>query len=117
MNNGSTARWRTWGMTLLVAIFSVLSYGIALLNQNIDDVKRVADKTAEIAKQNDRFVDNFSNYMNCLIIGEDDVVRAVGEEVYVDICKQLLYRGINPIPPTIKAQIPEFTPTTTSTRP
>lgn len=93
---------RLWAIVLLVAIASILAYGIALLNQNIDEAKKVSQQTRELARQNDRFVDNFSNYMSCLIVNEDEVVIEVGEEAYVEICKQLLYRGITPIPPTIK---------------
>jgi len=104
----SFEKWRLWIVILLVAITSTLAYGTILLNQNVQEVK-------EISQQNNRFVDNFSNYMNCLIVGEDEVVLAVGEETYVEICKQLLYRGLDDIPPTIKATIPPHLITTTTT--
>jgi hypothetical protein len=76
---------------------------------------RTGTQAREIGEQNNRFLDNFSNYMNCLIVNEDEVVIAVGEEAYVEICKQLLYRGIDEIPPTIKAEVPKDFPTTTTT--
>lgn len=117
MDSKHLSVWRAWSLVLLVAVFSVCTYGVALLKQSIDDVKSVSVNTAKVVEQNDRFVDNFSNYMTCLIIGEDEVVKAVGEEAYVEICKQLLYRGITPVPPTIKAEVPRppttITPSTT----
>ena len=115
-------RWRTWVMILLTVIVAVLAYGVALLNQSIDDTRASVTRAAEAAKiaadisdQNNRFVDNFSNYMTCLIVNEEEVVVAVGEDVYVELCKQLLYRGIDEIPPTIKVQIPTNFPSTTTT--
>lgn len=106
-------RFNTWVVSLLVVIGSVLTYGIALLNQSISEVKKLTAKAATIADDQTRFRDNFSNYMNCLIVNEEEVVIAVGEEAYVEICKRLLYLGIDPIPPTIKADPSLLTTTTT----
>lgn len=107
--------WQTWVMILLTVIASILAWGVALLNQSIDQTKLTAERSERLNVEQNRFVDNFSNYMNCLIVNEDEVVLQVGEEAYVEICKQLLYRGITPIPETIKADPSLLTTTTTTT--
>lgn len=74
---------------------------------------RTGADAKEISQQNNRFLENFSNYMRCLIVNEDEVVIAIGEEAYLNICDELLFRGTGQKPHVIKAQIP----TTTTTAP
>jgi hypothetical protein len=75
-------------------------------------------KSKEISEQNNRFLNNFSNYMRCLIVNEDEVVIAVGEDKYVELCEELLFRGTGDRPKPIIVTIPpNFIPTTTTTAP
>ena len=108
-----TNKYRYWIMGLLVFLCGAVVYGVALLNQNVSDIKTILNKVTDVSSDQARFRDNFSNYMNCLIVNEEEVVIEVGEEAYVEICKQLLYLGIDPIPPTIKADPSLLTTTTT----
>lgn len=108
--------WRVWVIVLLVAIASAVAYGVALVNQNLNKVEEIVRRTDAVSVEQSRFRDNFSNYMNCLIVNEEEVVIQVGEEAYVEICKQLLYLGIDPVPKTIKADPSLLTTTTTTTR-
>lgn len=110
------SRWRTWVVILLALLLATLSYGIMLLNQNLTELRHITEQATDISSDQARFRDNFSNYMNCLIVNEDEVIISVGEEAYVEICKRLLYLGIDPIPPTIKADPSLLMPTTTTTR-
>lgn len=111
-----TNKYRYWIMGLLVFLCGAVVYGISLLHQNISDIEKLVAQTNGVASDQARFRDNFSNYMNCLIVNEEEVVIQVGEEAYVEICKQLLYLGIDPIPPTIKADPSLLTTTTTAPR-
>lgn len=108
-------KWRAWIVALLVLVVAVLSWGVALLNQNIDEVKLLSEQNKSISVDQAQFRDNFSNYMTCLVVNDDTLVIAVGEETYIEICKRLLYRGIDPIPPTIKPDLSVLDPVTTTT--
>lgn len=109
-----TNKYRYWIMGLLIFLCGAVVYGISLLNSNVTDIKILVNKVTDVSSDQALFRDNFSNYMNCLIVNEEEVVIEVGEEAYVEICKQLLYLGIDPIPPTIKADPNLLTTTTTS---
>ncbi len=78
---------------------------------------RTGADAKRIGQQNNRFLENFSNYMRCLIVNEDEVIIAIGEEAYLNICDQLLFRGTGQKPNVIIAEIPPDFPTTTSTSP
>lgn len=106
--------WRIWMATLSLVMVAVLSFGLIILVNNQQATKIIAKQNQELTEDQSRFVDNFSNYMTCLIVNDDTLVIKVGEEVYVEICKQLLYRGITPIPPTIKPDISQLSTTTTT---
>lgn len=99
---------------VLFAVLSVFSVVQTLGLREARDAARAAEIAANTSRDQGLFRDNFSNYMNCLIVNEDEVVEQVGEEAYIEICKQLLYLGIDPIPPTIKADPSLLTTTTTA---
>lgn len=73
---------------------------------------RTAAQSKEVSAQNNRFLENFSNYMRCLIVNEDEVIAAIGEDAYLDVCDELLFRGTGQKPHVIKATIPTTTTTT-----
>lgn len=79
---------------------------------------RTSVEAKQVSSQNQRFLQNFSNYMRCLIVNDDQVVIAVGEDKYLSLCEDLLFRGTGQKPESIKVVIPpEFTTTTTTTTP
>jgi hypothetical protein len=78
---------------------------------------RAAQGSKETSEQNNRFLGNFSNYMRCLIVNEDEVIIAIGEEAYVNLCDELLFLGTGEKPNVIRAEIPKDFPTTTTTQP
>lgn len=106
--------WRIWVAFLSFLMVAVVSFGVIVVNNGQKDVKQITKQTRELTEDQSRFVDNFSNYMTCLIVNDDKLVIQVGEETYVEICKRLLYRNINPIPPTIKPDLSELSTTTTT---
>lgn len=102
-------RWRKWIIILLVTIISVLSFGVAALNQSVAETKKVGES-------NNRFLANFSDYMRCLVINDEEVVVAVGEETYFNLCDELLFRSTGLRPNPTKVTIPpNLTSTTTTT--
>ena len=82
---------------------------------------RTGTEAKKISSQNNQFLDNFANYMRCLIVNEDDVVIAVGEDAYVALCEELLYRDTGKKPNPIIVEIPKDfdpnAPITTTTSP
>jgi len=102
----------------LVAMTIVIFISMAVISTSAILTNRVQTDAQEISQQNHKFLENFSNYMRCLIVNEDDVVIAVGEENYLNLCDKLLFLGTGQTPHVVKAEIPpEFTPTTTTTTP
>jgi hypothetical protein len=112
--------WRIWMGVLGTILFGVISMGVVVINNNQRDLKEIAKRAERVSVEQDRFRDNFSNYMSCLIVNDQNLLAQVGEKTYVEICKQLLYRGIDPIPPTIEPDLsvlqgPPVSTTTTTT--
>lgn len=77
---------RVWAVGLLVLVASILSYGIALLNQGID-------QSQQVSEQNTRFLSNFSDYMRCLVVTDEVKYDELGKAAYYDFCEELLFRG------------------------
>lgn len=86
-------RFNTWVVSLLVVIGSVLTYGIALLNQNIDKIETVAEGANRLNESNNRFLQNFSDYMRCLVVTDEVKYEELGKAAYFDFCDTLLFRG------------------------
>jgi hypothetical protein len=74
----------------------------------------VSSDTKSVGQQNRAFLTNFSDYMRCLVINDDQVVVAYGEEAYFNICDELLFRNTGLKPSHFKVTLPS---TTTSTIP
>lgn len=99
-------KWRLWVLGLLLAIFSVFSYGIALLNQNVD-------QTHGFSEANTRFWVNYNSYLRCLVVSDSEVVKTLGKDVYFDECEKLLFEGTGVAPkPLTKVTVPTTNTTT-----
>ena len=99
---------------LLVALLVVVFISLAVIGLTGIVANRSATNAQHASEQNNRFLENFSNYMRCLIVNEEDVVIAVGEEAYLNLCDELLFRGTGERPDPIKVTIPPNFPTTTA---
>lgn len=75
-----------WIIVLLIFISSAVAYGVALVNQSIDDVHQVSES-------NNRFLENFSDYMRCLVVTDEALYEELGRAAYFDHCDMLLFRG------------------------
>lgn len=87
------SRFNYWVISLLIVIGSAISYGIALLNQNIDKVEAVAENSSRLNESNNRFLINFSDYLRCILIRDEKLLAELGTEKYYDHCEVLLFRG------------------------
>lgn len=101
------AGWRKWVIGLLAAIVGVFAFGATRINQNIDETRKVGNS-------NNRFLINFSDYMRCLIIGDEVAVKQIGEEQYFNLCDDLLFRGTGRKHTITKVVIPPGLITTTT---
>lgn len=102
---------RTLLKWLLVVVFGAM----AILSAAGIVTVRVGSDTKEIGKQNRAFLQNFSDYMRCLIINDEDQVKTVGKEVYFNLCDDLLFRNTGLVPAHTKVTIPPDLTTTTTT--
>lgn len=93
---------------LLVVVFGAL----AIMSASGIITVRVSADTKAVGQQNRAFLTNFSDYMRCLVINDDKVVIAYGEEAYFNICDDLLFRGTGLKPTHFKVTIPSTTTTT-----
>lgn len=65
-----------------------------------------------VSQSNQRFLTNFSNFMQCLIVSDPEVVKALGKEAYFNECNKLLLDGTGvKLAPITKVTAP---PTTTT---
>ncbi len=100
---------------LLKLMTGVLVVSLAVISLTGILANRSATNAVEVSQQNNRFLENFSNYMRCLIVNEDEVILTIGEEAYLNLCDELLFRGTGQKPNVIIAEIPKDFPTTTTT--
>lgn len=91
---------RLWVIGLLIVIGSILTYGVVLLNQDIsqtsttiDEVRRATEVAKELSESNNRFLQNFSDYMRCLVVTDEVLYEELGKAAYFDHCDTLLFRG------------------------
>jgi hypothetical protein len=100
--------------TLLKALLAVVFVALAIMSVTGIVTSRVSTDTKDLGEQNRQFLQNFSDYMRCLVVNDDTVVLAVGEEKYFNLCDDLLFRNTGLVPTHTKVTIPpEFTSTTT----
>lgn len=100
---------------LLRLLTGVVIVSLAIISATGIIAARTSADAREVGNQNNRFLENFSNYMRCLIVNEDDVIIAIGEEAYLNLCDELLFRGTGQKPNVIIVEIPKDFPTTTTT--
>lgn len=99
---------------LLIAMTVVIFISMAVISTSTILTNRVQTEAKAISAQNHHFLENFSNYMRCLIVTDEKVVIAVGEENYLNLCDKLLFLGTGQTPHVVRITIPpEFTTTTT----
>ena len=57
-------------------------------------------RTSRISDQNQTFLTNFSDYMRCLVVTDQELYKELGKAAYFDHCDQLLFRntGLAPNP-------------------
>jgi hypothetical protein len=96
---------------LLVVVFITL---IVMTTSTVMSY-RAAQKGKEISEQNNKFLGNFSDYMRCLVVNDDNVVKAVGLETYFNLCDDLLFRNTGKSHAITKVKIPDTTTTTIET--
>ena len=102
---------------LLKLLIVVVFVSLAVISVTGMLANRSATEATHASEQNQRFLENFSNYMRCLIVNEDEVIIAIGEEAYLNLCDELLFRGTGERPNPIKVTIPPDFPTTTTSAP
>lgn len=103
-------------MKLLLGVvflsLAVISAATIIAANSSADSKRAADAAESAGKSNNQFLSNFSNYMRCLVVNDDEVVIALGEEAYFNLCDDLLFRGTGETPDRVVVTIPSTTTTT-----
>lgn len=94
--------------TLLIVVF------IALAIMSITSIitVRVSTTSQSVSKQNRAFLQNFSDYMRCLVVTDKEAVQAYGLESYFNLCDDLLFRNTGLAPLHTKITIPSTTTTT-----
>lgn len=102
---------------LLKLLLGVVFVALAIISVTGMLAFRNAEDGKAISAQNNRFLDNFANYMRCLIVNEDEVVIAVGEDAYVALCEELLYKDTGKKPSPTVVTIPPNATTTTIAAP
>lgn len=94
-------------------LIGIVIVSLAVISVTGIVASRTATKSKEIGTLNNVFLGNFSDYMRCLVVNDDKVVIAVGEEKYFDLCDKLLFKGTGQEHTITKVTIPpEYTITT-----
>lgn len=102
---------------LLVVVFVALTVmsvtGIVTVRLS-SDTQKIGEQTKKIGEQNRAFLQNFSDYMRCLIVTDQEAVKAYGLENYFNLCDDLLFRNTGLVPTHTKVTVPPSTTTTTT---
>lgn len=96
---------------LIKALLAVVFIALMIMTTSTVMSYRAAQRGKEVSEQNNKFLTNFSDYMRCLIINDDNVVKAVGIETYFNLCDDLLFRGTGKDHTITKVTIPDTTTT------
>ena len=103
------------GLKKLVGWLLVIVFGaLAIMSASGIVTVRVSSDTKEVGQQSRAFLTNFSDYMRCLVVNDDQVVIAYGEEAYFNICDELLFRNTGLKPTHFKVTLPSTTTSTTA---
>lgn len=96
---------------LIKALLAVVFITLIVMSTSTVMSYRAAQKGKEVSEQNNKFLTNFSDYMRCLVVNDDNVVKAVGIETYFNLCDDLLFRGTGKTHTITKVEIPSTTTT------
>lgn len=104
-------------VNLLKLLIAVVFVSLAVISVCAVLTVRVGTDARQAGKSNNEFLSNFSNYMRCLVINDDTVVAAYGEEKYFDLCDALLFEGTGVKPRKVTVTVPDPNAPTTTTQP
>lgn len=76
---------------LMKALLAIVFVALAIISTSTVLTMRAGSEAKKASKSNNIFLSNFSNYMRCLVINDDKVVLAYGEENYFNLCDKLLF--------------------------
>lgn len=99
---------RTLMRWLLIVVFGAM----ALMSATGVITVRVSNQGREVSQQNRAFLTNFSDYMRCLIVTDQEAVKAYGFEKYFNLCDDLLFRDTKIDHTLTKVTIPTTVPPT-----
>lgn len=69
--------------------------------------------TQRVGEQNQRYLQNSSDYWHCLVVTDQEALKALGKEQYFAECDKLLFRDTGQSPgPRTRITIPSTTTTT-----
>lgn len=85
---------------------------VALMVMSVTGIiaARVSSTTQDVSKQNRAFLQNFDDYMRCLVVTEPEAVKTYGLENYYNLCDDLLFRNTGLVPLHTKVTIPATQP-------
>lgn len=103
---------------LLRRLVAVVFVGLAFISLAAMMTVRISSSSKQairqgqtIARQNNAFITNLSDYMRCLIVVDPEAVKAYGLESYFNLCDVLLFRDTGLVPHPTKVTIPSTTTT------
>lgn len=107
---------KDWVLTIVLFFtLATVAFSSTMSVQNAQDAKKNAQETKKLGTANQRFIKNFSSYLECLIVSDPAVVEALGRQAYFDECNKLFFRGTGLVPePVTKVTLPPSTTTTTT---
>lgn len=81
---------------------------VALMVMSVTGIiaARVSSDTKGVSQQNRAFLQNFDDYMRCLVVADPVAVKDFGIEKYYNLCDDLLFRHTGLVPLQTKVTIP-----------
>ena len=95
------------------ALLAVVFIALTIMSVTGIITVRTSSDTKAVGQQNRAFLTNFSDYMRCLIVTDQDAVQAYGIEPYFNLCDDLLFRNTGLTHTLTKVTIPSTTTTVT----
>lgn len=97
----------------LVALTAIIFISMAIMTTNTAITNKAQHQAKEVSAQNQRFLINFSSFMQCLVVSDHNVVESLGVEAYFNECNKLLFKGTGQTPvPVTKVTLPGSPSTT-----
>lgn len=97
---------------LMKSLLIVVFVALAIMSSAGILTVRTSQDTKAVSQQNRAFLQNFSDYMRCLVVVDPEVVKAFGLENYFNLCDELLFRNTGLVPTHTKVTVPSTTTTT-----